>query len=299
MKISQAIRKAWQAYTAHPGDTLKFLITELCLTLICCAPLLFLFDQKLMWLSLISVPLFLVILIPARMNAALAMRDALAGGRLFSRQLVDLSGFGAKLACGLKRCFFLLLWAAPLLVSLYLIWTHISGEMDGFTLMRMIRKDFGGGDLFRGAALIAGAVLLTVLLLVFGFAFHSGARHAFAQGSPARVRGHHGKIVLTWLAALLAVLFFLAALVIAVSRYVPVLSDLNGLFMGSVNLPSTRVTLIILGAGALLSLPLLPLRSLISAAFVSGLKEKEARRCCGWTDGWPPWIWAAGARSGI
>ena len=55
---------------------------------------------------------------------------------------------------------------------------------------------------------------------------------------------------------------------------VPVLNNLNGLLTRTVILPSTRETIIILVAGVLLTLPLLPLRSLIPAAFVNGLGEE-------------------------
>ena len=99
----------------------------------------------------------------------------------------------------------MLLWSVPLIGSLFLIWTHVSGEMDGFTLMRMIRSDFGGGDLVRGVLVIVLAVAAAMLLVVFGCAFHSGARHALAQGDVHRVKGHHGKILLTWFCALVCV----------------------------------------------------------------------------------------------
>ena len=45
--------------------------------------------------------------------------------------------------------------------------------------------------------------------------------------------------------------------------------------MKTAELPSTKGTLVILGIGALLTLPLLPLRSLIPAAFVDGLKREK------------------------
>ena len=58
-------------------------------------------------------------------------------------------------------------------------------------------------------------------------------------------------------------------------RYLPVLQDVTGYIMTKQNpLPSTKVTVIILAVGGLLTIPLLPLRSLIPAAFVNGL-EKE------------------------
>ena len=56
-------------------------------------------------------------------------------------------------------------------------------------------------------------------------------------------------------------------------RYLPVLQDLNGIVTKTASLPSTKITLIILAAGAVLTLPLLPLRSLIPAAFVNGLEK--------------------------
>lgn len=275
MKISKAFKDAAKVYFGHFSTVLKFLVVEFCLTLFCFVPMLFLFEAGLRLLALLAVPLFVLILLPARMNAAEAMRDALRGGSLFTLRLVDPSNYGRKLGYALKRAAFLLLWSLPLIVSVYLIWIHVSGDMDGFTLMRMIRSDFGGGDLVRGVLVIAIAVLGTMLLVAFGCAFHSGARHAFAQGNPGSVRGHHGKIVLTWLCALLSVLPAIFAAVLAFVRYLPALSDLNGLFMNTVNLPPTRKTLEILGIGMLLTLPLLPLRSLISAAFVNGLETKE------------------------
>ena len=66
----------------------------------------------------------------------------------------------------------------------------------------------------------------------------------------------------------------IAAIAVTVVRYMPALSDLNGLLMQTTSLPSTKVTLIILAAGAALTLPLLPLRVLIHAAYVDGL-DKE------------------------
>ena len=274
MKISKAFRDAGSVYSGHFSATLKFLIVELCLTLICFVPVLFLCEAKLKLLAFLAVPLFVLILLPVRMNAAEAMRDALNGGSLFTRRLVDVSNYGSKLRCGLKRVIFMLLWSAPLVASVILIWVHISGEMDGFTLMRMIRSDFGGGDLVTGVLVIAGAVGFTMLLVVFGCAFHSGARHAFAQGNARLVKGFHGKVILTWICALVSILPLILAGILAFVRYLPALSDLNGLFMDTVDLPSTRETLKILAVGAVLTLPLLPLRSLITAAFVNGLVKK-------------------------
>ena len=80
--------------------------------------------------------------------------------------------------------------------------------------------------------------------------------------------------MLSWLCSLITLLPIIIAIIAVIIRYLPVLQDLNGLVMKTVNLPSTKVSLIILAVGGVLTIPLLPLRSLIPAAFVNGL-EKE------------------------
>ena len=63
------------------------------------------------------------------------------------------------------------------------------------------------------------------------------------------------------------------AVVLVIFRYLPLIDDISGVVAGDVPLPSTRTTLIILGIGAALTLPLLPMRSMVTAAYVNGLKE--------------------------
>ena len=84
MKISTAFRDAFRVYSAHIGDTVKFLLTELCVTLMCLTPALFLMEKSLQYLALIAVPLCILILVPMRVNAASALQDSLGDGRLFS-----------------------------------------------------------------------------------------------------------------------------------------------------------------------------------------------------------------------
>lgn len=274
MKISQAVRTAWKTYVRSPGDTGRFLLAEACLILFCLAPLLCLSDGALAPGAALCLPLWILVRLPARMNAALAMKEALAGGRMGTMRLIDTGEYGKKLVCGLKRLGFLLLWSAPLLGLAVAFRAHFSGEVDGFTVLRMVKNELGGGDQMRGILVLLLMLLGALLLVVLGCAFHSGARHAWAQGRPKLPRGRHGRIMLAWLASLLSILPALAALAAVIFRYLPVLSDLNGLLMNTVSLPSTRGTLIILGIGAALTVPLLPLRSLIPAAFVAGLEEK-------------------------
>lgn len=275
MKISTAISRAWRAYTASFGQTMKFLLAEGCLTLICLSPLLFLSRAGMAMGALLVIPLWIFVMIPARMNAARAMRHALRGGNLCDSTLVDTSAYGSALVCGLKRAGFLLLWSIPLIVLAIEVRIHFSGDVDSFTVLRMIKNDLGGGDQMRGILVVVAMAVGSLLLLLFGCAFHSGARHAWAHRNPGLTRGHHGRILLTWLCSLMSLLPLLAALVLIVLRYLPVISDLNGLIMKTVSLPDTRGTLLLLAAGAALTLPLLPLRSLIPAAYVDGLEKAQ------------------------
>lgn len=265
MSISSAFRNAIRICFRHPADTLKFLVTELCVTLICLAPALFLADKALRYLAVLTVPLWILVMFPARMNAAEAMQESLRGGRIFSLRLADPSGWGDKVLCGLKRTGFLLLWASPLIAAAVYAWRHFSGLVDGFTLIAMI-KQFGGGDFMTGVLYLLLVLLGMILLLVAGFGFHSGARHARAQGSVTLMNGRHGRNLLGWICAQVTLLPLLVSAAAAVMRYVPVISNVSGLMAGTVKLPSTRETLMILAAGALLTLPLLPVRSMIAAA---------------------------------
>ena len=273
MKISDAFRDAYRAYTRHPGDTLKFLVVEGCMTLAAFAPLLFLTNDGLKPLAALSAVLYVLLVFWARANAAGAMRDALQGGRLFSLRLAEPDNYRGKVGYGLSRALMLAFWGAAMAASLVIAKIHISGDMDGFTLLRLI-KSFGGGDLVRGVVYLALIFIATVLLLMFGCAFHSGDRHAWAQGDRKLVKGHHGKIVLCWLCALAPLLPLIIAIAAVIIRYLPALADLTAIVTKEKSLPSTKVTLIILAAGALLTVPLLPLRSLITAAYVNGLNKE-------------------------
>lgn len=273
MKISAAWKDALRVYKASFGDTLKFLLVELCITLAAFVPLLFLIEDGLKYLALLAIPLYLLLILWARVNAAAAMKDAFGEGRLFSYRLAEPGNYGKKLAFGLKQGLKLLIWAVPLIACLIIAKNHISGELDGFTVMRMI-KEFGGGDLMTGILYLLLILIAALLLLAVGCAFHSGDRHAFVRDDPKLVKGHHGKVILSWLCSLATLLPLIIAIIAVVFRYAPVLEDLNAIVTKQKSLPSTKVTVIILAAGALLTLPLLPLRSLIPAAYVNGLAKE-------------------------
>ena len=85
MKISQAFRTAYRTVSEQKTETLKFLTVELALTGICISPLLFLTEKGWpQYLAALCAPLWLLVKIPARLNAAAAMQDRAS---LFIRSL--------------------------------------------------------------------------------------------------------------------------------------------------------------------------------------------------------------------
>ena len=112
---------------------------EACLTLICLAPLLGLAGKAPAWIAWACPVLWIFVMLPARMNAAADMRDALGAGP--GHRAADLRRrYGGKLVCGLKRMLFLLLWGAPLIAAALVIYGQFSGETDSFTVLRTLEK---------------------------------------------------------------------------------------------------------------------------------------------------------------
>ena len=275
MKISTAFRNAFRAWKKHPLSTLKFLVVEACLMLICAAPLLFLFEKSLWFLAFLAVPLWILLMFPARVNAAAAMQDSLEGGNLFSLRLADPDDWGGKVLHGLKCLCRLLIWGAPMIAGLWYAWAHFTGTVDAFTLLRMI-QNFGGGDTLTGVIRLILIFLAMLFLLMIGFAFHSGARHAYALGDRKLLKGYRRKNLLCWFCALAAMLPLIIAILIVVIRYSWILQNVSSYLTGVEKLPSMKPALMILAVGGVLTLPLLPLRSLITAAFVNGVYHSRS-----------------------
>ncbi len=87
MKLSAVIRTAWRTWTAHFGETLLFTLYQLVIRCIALCPLLFLARKDLRWFALLSPVLFVLLVLPARQNAAEAMQHALRGMPLFSGRI--------------------------------------------------------------------------------------------------------------------------------------------------------------------------------------------------------------------
>ena len=196
MKISQAFRKAYQTVSAQKGETLKFLVTELAVTAMCLAPLLFLTEKgPLKYLAALAVPLWLLVRVPARLNEAAAMQDSLGEGRLFSLRLADPGNYGRKIGYAFSRTGLLILWALPLIAALAYAWDKYSGDTDGLTVLNMV-YDFGGQDMKTGMIYLLMILAGLILLAALGAGFHSGDRHAFALDRKGLLKGKRAKVLL-------------------------------------------------------------------------------------------------------
>ena len=131
--------------------------------------------------------------------------------------------------------------------------------------------DFGGQDMKTGMIYLLRILAGLILLAFLGAGFHSGDRHAFVLDREGLLGWKRWGVLVCRICTLAFLIPLIAAGVIAAVRYIPLLNDISGVVAGDVPKPSTRETLIILGIGAALTLPLLPLRSMVTAAYVNGL----------------------------
>ena len=273
MSILQAFADARRTVSGQKKEALKFLAVELAMTAICLAPLLFLTESgNLKYLAALAAPLWLLIKIPARLNAAAAMQDSLGEGKMFSLRLADPGNYGRKAGYALGRLGLLILWSLPLTAALVYAWDKYSGETDGLTVLDMIYQ-FGGQDMKTGVFYLMLILAGLLLLAALGAGVHSGDRHAFVLDRKGLLRGNRFGVLVCRICSVILLLPLIVAVVIVIFRYLPLIDDISGVVAGDVPLPSTRTTLIILGIGAALTLPLLPMRSMVTAAYVNGLKE--------------------------
>lgn len=278
MKIRDAVSRAWKLYTGHFGETMQFLLLEVVLRLIVAAPLLFLAAKETQLLSLLCIPLFLLIVPPARACAAEVMQHAIRGESLFSVRLAVTKKYWQKVLSGVGHVLLALVWAVPFLAAVgYVlqIWygEGVQGQNDIVTLYWQILT-LGGGSIEKGVVLLVLAFAGLFLPFLVGCAFHSGRRHERALGRQRIIRGHRGGVMLAWLVSAATVAPFVAVTGFEAVTYVKALLSafsnmVNGLSIPPVSGPAA----VIAAAFVVLLLPLLPLRSLITACYVHGLWE--------------------------
>lgn len=275
MKLSSVMRQSLAIYRKHPKELLLTLLLQLALRGVALAPLLFLALPQTSLLALLCVPLYLLLVLPARQNVALALQDMLSGGSVFTLRLISAEDYGAKLLRGLMATLRMILWCSLLIAGVIVALWATRGSVDAFTLIRSIQS-VGGGDSLRGLKILVVIYLLLSLFAPLGCAFHCGARHAAALGDPQLTKGRHGALMRLWLAGLLAFVPFLAVAAIPCAGYLRALMAAVNAFITTFEftLPSPGGTLAVLGVLVVaLLLPAIPLRTLLPAVYLRAVKD--------------------------
>jgi len=279
LPMSHDLKKAKDVLASRKGETFDFLLLEVLLRVICILPLLFLLNRSLAWLAWMTPLLFVLVLLPARANAAEAMQSAAGGGELFSLRLISTEKYGKKILQGLRTGLCLILWALPFLVLTVLIYRvlfgkAIAGQTDVFSVL-MFLSNLGGGDIVKGSGIAVCLYAVTLLPFLAGLAFHSGKRHAYALNQPKLIHGHRRDVIRAFLKGVLLLIPFLVVVAYFGIGYLrSVIQAVNTLGSGGLKLPSLDQGIYwILGAFIVLAIPVLPLRSMITAVCVRRCQE--------------------------
>ncbi len=276
--VKRAVSMARTVYRKKPGEVLDFLMLETVIRLMVLSPALFLLTDSLRPWALLTVPLFLLVVPFARERAAENMQDALSGGSLFSWNLVRMEGWAGSVWRGIKKGFFLMLWASPFLAAT--IWLYrvifgstVVGQTDVISVI-MALSSLGGGDLVRGAMLAMVLYALTLLPFCFGLGFHSGSRHARALGMEKSIKGHRKTVLRCFARSLLTLVPFVLVSGWSVIGYLLRVVEAVNQLAGGLSIPAPDAGLyVVLGSFVLLLLPLIPLKSLMTAACVRVMNE--------------------------
>ena len=273
MKTKLILKDTLALYRKNfPGLCLALLV-ELVLRGIALSPVLFLADKALAPLAWLAVPLYILIVLPARQNYALALQDMMNGGSVFSLQLVCMKDYGRKLWRGVKGMLCMLLWSALTIAGVSWLYAAIMGLVDFITLMRIFAAI--GGDFVSGVMVVAGAVAGSCLLILLGCAVHSGSRHALAMGNKKLLKGHRLRLTGLWFLGLALVIPFVGVAALAMGDYALMLiSELKNLKLPAFTLNARQLAMLIGGALVLL-VPVLPLKNMLPAVYLR--KVQEAR----------------------
>ncbi len=269
MKITSAVKKSLALYKKNFGSLFLALLVEAVLRCIALCPLLFLADKALAPLAWLAIPAYLLIVLPARQNYALALQDMIHGGSVFSLQLLSVKDYGVKLWRGVMGMLKILLWSVPAIAGVAGLYVGFMGAVDFITFMSFF-KDLGGSvpdGVVKALMIVGGASLLTLL----GCAVHSGARHAFAMGDKKALKGRRMGLILMWVLGAALFVPYIAVAVYALGDFLRnVIASLKALDLDGLTLAlNMKQMLLLVGGAVLLVLPALPLRSLLPAVYLS------------------------------
>ena len=273
VKMKSVLKESFRLYKQNFSSLCLALLVELVLRAIALSPGLFLADKALAPLACIAIPLYLLIVLPARQNYALALQDMMNGGSVFSLRLIATENYSRKLLRGLKGTLCMLLWSSVTIAGVVLLYLSFKNLMDGFTLMGVFYAI--GGSVADGVWLVLGALVASTALILLGCAIHSGGRHAAALGDRKLLRGNRLRLMALWFLGLMMLIPSVALAAAAVGN---VATALLGAPL-SIQQPFAGISLSRLGAlagGAVaLIFPVLPLKNMLPAVYLRMVKEKN------------------------
>ena len=125
MKKKPVWKESLRLYKKNFGSLLLALLVQLVLRAIALSPLMFLADKQYAAVAYAAIPLYLLIVLPARQNFALALQEVLSGGSVFTTQLICPKQYGVKLWRGVKGMIRILLWSVVTIVSAVLLYKQM------------------------------------------------------------------------------------------------------------------------------------------------------------------------------
>lgn len=273
MKLKPVLKDSLRLYKKNFSQLCLALLVELVLRGIALSPVLFLADAAMTPLALLAIPLYILIVLPARQNYALALQDMMNGGSVFSLRLISTQDYGKKLLRGVKGMLCILCWSGLTIAGVSLLYAAVMGLVDFITLMRIFSAI--GGNVVDGVMLVAAAVAASVLLIVLGCAVHSGSRHAHALGDKKLMKGSRLGLTGLWFLGLVLVVPFAAVVAATFGGYVStIIAALKNMQLPSIALNAQQMGMLICGA-ILLLFPLLPLKNLLPAVYLRKVKESR------------------------
>ena len=231
-------------------------------------------------LALLCPLMLIFIALPMRQSTAEAMQLFLSGAPMATVAMLPLNGYWKKVARSLRMTGLMLLWLLPF-AALVGLMQYERTELDVGTIWGHLNA-LGGGAFDQGIIRYVIIMVLMLLFPLFGLMFHSGTRHAYALGDRKLVKGHRWQIVGLWLSGLLFVLPMAACIVALIAQVsVSAVQFTMQWFGNLMDMPSFSMLmppkwlLAATAVSAVLMLVTNPMRSLLPAIFLRGVKDEK------------------------
>lgn len=280
MTIKKTMLESISRFKSGKGDLLRAQGMTMAVWAACLCPLLFLVNPSLRPLALLCPLMLIFIALPMRQSTAEAMQLFLSGAPMATVAMLPLNGYGKKLARSLRMTGLMLLWMLPLAVLAGLL-QYARAELDVGAIWGYLNV-LGGGVFDQGIIRYVVGMLLTLLFPLFGVMFHSGTRHADALGDRKLVKGHRGQLIGLWLSGLLFVLPVVVCAVALIAQVsVSAVQFTTEWFENLMDMPSISMLmppkwlLAVTAVSAVLMLVTNPMRSLLPAIFLRGVKDEK------------------------